>query len=57
MPCALPCELRPSRPAMRCAQDSMVMAQISSYFNKPIEELAWDDEDKFVSVLQATLGP
>lgn len=28
------------------------MNSISNYFNKKIEELEWDDEDKFMEVLK-----
>ncbi|GIL65509.1 hypothetical protein Vafri_19272 [Volvox africanus] len=40
---------------MSTAQDMEVMARISSYFNKPIAELKWDDEDQFIEVLNKTL--
>lgn len=36
-------------------QDVEIMSRISSYFNKPIDELKWDDEDEFVKVLEKTL--
>jgi hypothetical protein len=37
-------------------QDERVVQAISTYFNKKIEELQWDDEDKFVDVLAKSLG-
>ncbi|KAL6759166.1 P-loop containing nucleoside triphosphate hydrolase protein [Haematococcus lacustris] len=37
-------------------KDATVMRFISTYFNKAIEELEWDDEDKFVAVLEKTLS-
>mmetsp|Transcript_26815 Transcript_26815/g.58465 ORF Transcript_26815/g.58465 Transcript_26815/m.58465 type:complete len:483 (+) Transcript_26815:39-1487(+) len=36
-------------------EDEKIMGAISSYFNKKIEEITWDDEDKFVQVLTANL--
>ena len=36
-------------------QEERVMSSISSYFNKRIEELPWDDEDKFVEVLEKSM--
>jgi hypothetical protein len=32
-------------------QDERVMSAISSYFNKKIEEIEWDNEDVFIEVL------
>lgn len=32
-------------------QDERVMSAISSYFNKKIEEIEWDNEDVFIKVL------
>jgi hypothetical protein len=29
------------------------MHAISSYFNKPMEELEWDDEDAFMKALES----
>lgn len=33
------------------SQDERVMSAISSYFNKKIEEIEWDNEDVFIDVL------
>jgi ATP-dependent RNA helicase DDX19/DBP5 len=38
------------------ADDERVMASISNYFNKPITELHWDDEDKFLEVLDKAMN-
>ena len=38
------------------SQDERVVTAISTYFNKRIEEVQWDDEDKFVDVLNKSLG-
>jgi hypothetical protein len=37
-------------------QDEKIVQAISTYFNKKIEEVQWDDEDKFVAVLEKSLG-
>ena len=53
----LPCTPIP-HPVYPCAfsQDERVVTAISTYFNKRIEEVQWDDEDKFVDVLNKSLG-
>ncbi|GAX80515.1 hypothetical protein CEUSTIGMA_g7953.t1 [Chlamydomonas eustigma] len=36
-------------------EDEKVVEAISAYFHKKIEEVQWDDEDKFIDVLQKSL--
>lgn len=36
-------------------EDEKIVQMISSYFSKPIQELQWDDEDKFVEVLEKSM--
>jgi hypothetical protein len=33
------------------AQDHQVISAIASYFQHPIPEVAWNNEDQFISVL------
>lgn len=35
-------------------QDGVVIDRISEYFKKAIAEIAWDDEDVFIDVLNKT---
>jgi hypothetical protein len=34
-----------------CRQDHQVITAIASYFQHPIPEVAWNNEDQFISVL------
>lgn len=36
-------------------QDNRIMTAISNYFNKPIPQIDWDDEDTFMDVLKKSL--
>lgn len=45
-----------ARALLRCnLQDKRVMDKISSYFNKQIAEIVWDDEDAFLVALQESM--
>jgi hypothetical protein len=38
-------------PLIFCLQDHQVITAIASYFQHPIPEVAWNNEDQFISVL------